>query len=192
MKKNLFILVITYLLPLFCFAQSDALAWYKTLPAQWQNALRHNKCDVTTAASIQAFLNTNAQFTVFFETTEADAIRQHTINDLKPLLKFKNLTKLYINEIDVKNYAALAKMRNLTLLEVQMSPFSDKEMCYLKKMKNLTRLNIAQTRVTSLQPIVKLTHLEMVLCMETPIPREKIAEFAKLLPKKCRIVRDYL
>jgi hypothetical protein len=190
MKKNLFIVFILYLFPLFCLAQNDALAWYNRLPEQWQKALQHNKCEVKTAVSIQAFLDTQEQFTVFFEKADADAV--HTVKDLKPLLKFKKLTKLYLNEVQVKNYAALGKMPNLTILEVQTSKFSDKDMSFLKKMKNLKRLNIAQTTVTDLKPLANLTHLEMVLCMETPIPREKIALLSTFLPKNCRIIRDYL
>jgi hypothetical protein len=189
MKKILFSLLIIIFCALNGFAQSNALTWYKGLPREWQKALLHNKCNVESAATIKQFLDTTSHFTLYFEVENGDA--KHEVQDFKPLLKFKKLTKLYANEISVGSYADLRCMPKLTVLEVQTSGFSDKDMVFLKKMKSLQRLNIAQTSISSLVPLSGLRNLAFVLCMETNIPREKIAEYARLLPKECRIVRDY-
>ena len=168
----------------------NALKWYNSLTPEWQKVLVHNGCPTANAKSIQTYLDTTQRITVFFKMESDTGVLR--FQDIAPLTRFKKLKYLYANEVQIKDYSALQSLKKLQLLEVQTSTFSDKDLLFLKKMNQLRRLNIAQTSVSSLEPILHLPTLDIILCMETKIPRETIGAISERLPKKCRIIRDYL
>ena len=140
-----------------------------------------------------AVSNSFAQTPAAYDTTTVlhlDGVAQQT--EMKDLGKYKNLRKLYLTHCnDVTDYGFLAQLTQLEILEMPHAAIAD--LCALKKLKHLRRLDIRNTRIKDLAPLRGLPNLAMVLCMDTAIPRQKIAAMTRrFTAKDVRIVRDYL
>ncbi|MEY4926638.1 MAG: hypothetical protein RI894_1074 [Bacteroidota bacterium] len=111
--------------------------------------------------------------------------------DLSPIVKFPKLRKLYLNHNRrAKNLSTiLAKATNLEVLELEDTNI--KNLKFAKNLKKLNRLDIRQTAISNLEPLANLPNLRMILCIETKIPRKSILKISNLLPRECRIIRDY-
>ncbi len=133
----------------------------------------------------------------FADTTKVLFLKQtneknaSTPSDFTPILQFKNLRKLYLNNNQYfkKIEPALAKLILLEVLELENTRI--KNLKFAKKLTELRRLDIRNTVVSSLEPLVGLPHLNIVLCIDTKVARQNIAKISARLPKDCRIIRDY-
>jgi Leucine-rich repeat (LRR) protein len=76
------------------------------------------------------------------------------------LIKFSNLTALYLQDSDLITDASLQKLTKLKILDI-FSPFSSITESSLMKLQNLTALNIGNTQIliTKLLTHPTLTHL---------------------------------
>ena len=115
------------------------------------------------------------------------------ITDLSGLCFFPRLRKLYVNNnTHLVSLKGLPSAR-LEVLEIQHCPIATLK--GLDCCTRLHRLNIIQTNISSLSPLWKngcQPPLEILLCIESRIPRTSFARYISRLPPNCRFVPDWL
>ena len=82
----------------------------------------------------------------------------HHINDIRPLTNLKNLTKLGIYGVTVRNIKPLTGLTQLTYLGLNYNYLKD--ISPIVNLKNLTELYIGENPITDITPLKELTQLE--------------------------------
>lgn len=186
--QPLFFLLFCVSANIFVVPSGNENNWVKPLDSNWRailatSATAHNLPKNSSDTDLQRFADTVSKLTIS---------PNFKITTLQPLVHFKALKKLYVtNNQAITDWKPLAYLVNIEQLELENCSINNLKP--LRQAAHLRRLNIARTAVKSLQPLCGLANLEIVLCMETKIPRNKYGGInARCLPKECRVIRDYV
>jgi hypothetical protein len=106
--------------------------------------------------------------------------RSVTLDDLKPLLLFKDATNLNLSPSSLRNLGELPKFTHLVSLNITGTRVTDLQP--VSGLKQLKYLKIGATQIRDTAPILGLQNLVELDVTETPITQEQIDSLQRALP----------
>jgi Leucine-rich repeat (LRR) protein len=155
--------------------------WYETvqlepLPKKYFTILEEANFSWRTLSSDNPLLD------VRFHGSELDAKALLALEEVAPYITWLNLSDSNLQGTQTK---VLAKMENLTHLQLQKNPIRVQDLTFLDSLKHLTILNLHSTLVnnTVLEKVKNLSHLEKLYLWNTRVNPTFIERNRARIPK---------
>lgn len=163
--------------------ENELSDWWNSLDFEWNEIFRASlKIDDEPQTKDLIYLTNEISYI---------RIRKVDVDNLEPLKKIKNLTRLtvYGYYSSVKDYSALADLTALEKLDLSECDFHETEIlnklinikkldlketkisdiCFVQYTKKLEDLNISETKVSDLSPLKNHSSLKKINCSETQV-----------------------
>ena len=145
--------------------------WWENLPIYWKAVFSQQLqlADTPTTEQLHQIIN----------MTELDLSGNQYMQNLMPVSRLTNLTKLNIANTEITRLDALAGMTNLEQINLENTYVSD--LTPLSGMSRLRTLNISNTPVTNLAVLASDAHLETIWANHTSINQEQVNRLKETL-----------
>jgi hypothetical protein len=162
------------------FNYQNNLAWWISLPEDWKRMfLSPNSC-YELDMSVDITIQPSEEFLTSILRSEVFCSNWIPIKSLSSLNAMKNLKKLLIESVGVKNFNEISSMKNITTIHAGFSKLESLE--GLENFEYLEQITLANTDITSLKPIASLKKINDLDIRGTLINPNEYDLFKQLHP----------
>lgn len=156
------------------------LAWWISLPEDWKRLLLSpNSCYVLDM-SVDITIQPSEEFLIKLLNSEEFCSYWIPIQSLFPLNAMKNLKKLLLESVGVKDFNEISSMKNITTIHAGFSKLESLE--GLENFESLEQITLSNTNITTLKPIASLPNINDLDIRGTLVNPEEYELFKQLHP----------
>lgn len=156
------------------------LAWWISLPEDWKRLfLSPNSCYVLDM-SVDITIQPTEDFLIKLLSSEVFCNYWIPIQSLSPLIAMRNLKKLLLESVGVKDFNEISSLKNITTIHAGFSKLESLE--GLENFENLEQITLSNTDITTLKPIASLLNINDIDIRGTLINPDEYELFKQLHP----------
>ena len=151
----------------------DLQAWWQSLPQGWPEVLNKANPHLSGQPSVEEL----------YRMVGADSLdlSGSSVVNLRPIVKFKKLIKLTLDNTKVHDLTPLSELRTLEEIHANSSAITNVEP--LVHLKSLKELHFNSTNIGSVEPLKRLDNLQFLDIDHTEVPQWQILELVEAVPE---------
>ena len=156
----------------------DETAWFEGLSPEWKLELQFSMERIIGNPS--QYRSVSAKEVAWISDWKGFFFSNYSpISDLTPIARLKNVERLNMNNMPVKDISAI---KTLNLYQLSLNFTKVESLAGLEGMTNLEKLDLAGTNVKSLKPLYTCKNLEALDVRGTPLQEKDLIDLQKQLP----------